>query len=396
MLTFLLCALVFQFTVKADYIETETPFALEFVFGDSFQIYDDENDVTITFEVVSGTLTGTATLNATTSGGVMYISPTSYGAVKVTGDTSTFYVLFNGATDSDSIYTYSSGTGFIITWSYSPPAVSPIIVGTTNTTLYFRSDQYTTNNNTGYGLDDTNTDSAVTISDTGSGDAVVTYGFRVWVVKYGGTLEELTAGTPVAQLSRSTDGSGYQNNTWTPTETSILLGYDALKVSIYVQFDSGDWTSRASYISNPLINSIIYEQTWTFIMYTSKSTGADTTASFRFGAASTYNSRITGAGFKEPSSFEIGQWRLNSGDYIAFTLGAYTDLIGPAAYLFMLLVPCGVFYMRYRNIWAVLFMFVIFGGSGGMIWALVPIWAAAVIDAILLIACAFLLFKIIR
>jgi hypothetical protein len=376
-------------------IVTETPFNLDFSAGESFNVQDVERDALHNFAVVSGSLTGTGSLNVTSSGGVLLITPSSSGAIYATSDYANVWFLYDGLYLT-APFAFVSGTQFLITWQYTPPTSTPIIIGSTNMTLYFRSDEYETNNVTAYGLDSTNTNVAATVTDTSAGDVSVTYGFRIWVVHYGGSTTELTSGTPVAQLVRTSDGTGYQNNTWLPSETTLNLGYDALKIIIYLKFGSGDWTSRASYISHPLINSLMYSQTWTFILYTSKATSGSTTAYFKFGSVSTYNSRITGIGFREPTAWEIQTWRINSGDYIGFVLGAYVDEIGVAAYLLILLIPCGSLYFRYRNFWAILFLFVIFGGAGGIIWAIVPIWAAAVIDALLILGCSFLVWKVIR
>lgn len=391
-LALLACALFTS--VKADTITTSGTFNLYFTAGQSFNVQDTYHDALINFAVASGTLNATASLNMTDSGGTFLITPVGSGAIYVTCDESNFYALFDGEYYT-APFTFSAGVAFLITWQWTPPSVTPIVVGTGNTTFYLRSDQYTTNNVSAYGLDTTNTNSALYVSDASAGDVSVTYGFRVWLVHYGGSTTELTSGTPVAQMTRASDGSGWQNATWTPSETSLSMGYDAIKVTVYLQFGAGSWTARASYVSDVIVSSVLYEQTWRFYLYTSKTTTTSTTARFDFGSY-TYESRIEAVGFKEPTAWEIANYRWLHGDYVGFILGAYLDEIGVGAYLLIVLLFCGVLYARHRSFWPVLFLFIVFGGSGGLVWAFVPVWAAAVVSAFLVVGLAYLIFKVIR
>ena len=393
LLLIFVCACSFV-SVFADTIITEENFNFDLNTGESFAVEDSSHSATVTFSILYGSLTGTGNLMLTDETGILIVTPNSSGTIQVTSNIATFYVLYNGLYLT-APYVFEKGTQFLITWQYTPPSVNPIIIGSSNTTLYFRSDTYTTNNVTAYGLDQTNTATPASVTDTYSGDVTVEYGFRVWLVHYSNLTTELTSGSPVAVLTRAVDGVGYQNASWTPEETRLSLGYDAVKVVVYLRFAGGAWSARASYISHSLVNSLMYKQTWTFYLYTSKATTTSTTALFMFGSP-LYNSRIGGVGFRPPTAWEIQTWRLNRGDYLGFILGAYVDKIGPAAYLLLLLIPCGSLYLRHRNLGPVIVLFILFGGPGGIIWAFVPLWAAAVVDILLLIGAAFLVFKVIR
>ena len=377
--------------VQADTTLAEGTQAVSFSAGDVFRVEDTTYNVNLIFTVNAGVLNGTANLN--TTGQYLIITPDTSGSVGLDTE-GTVYVSINGVYYETS-YTFIADVNFIVSWQISQPTVNPIIVGAENSTFYLRSDSYTTNTETAYGLDYTNTASSSTVTDTSAGDVAATYGFRVWLIRYGGSTTELTEGTPDAVVTRAVNGSGYQNSTWTPPETSLMVGYDALKVVVYIRFDAGAWTQRAVFITHPLINSLMYAQTWTFSLYTTRTSAANTTSSFSFGST-TYNSNIQSIGFQEPLNSEVSLWRIGTGDYVGFVLGTYTDAVGASAYLIILAGFMGSLYWRTRNMGSVVFLFIIFGGSGGAIWAFVPEWAAIIVDAFLLIGAAAIVFKVIR
>lgn len=92
-------------------------------------------------------------------------------------------------------------------------------------TRYMRSDTQTINGLSAYQLGITSSSSSLSTmvsSQTGNGqqNQTVYWGVRVWQRNNAGTETELTSGTPVAQVSR-TSGSGIQSATWTPPSTTL-------------------------------------------------------------------------------------------------------------------------------------------------------------------------------
>lgn len=121
------------------------------------------------------------------------------------------------------------------------------------------------------------------------------FGIRVWKRSVDESETEITAGTPVAIVSRSGAGSGYQSNTWDCPETA-LASKDAIVVRVYHRFEGYDWDEAVvpKFITEQLGAENLDAATWTVIYWTllEDYMGAGVSrALFRFGDA-TYNSRI--------------------------------------------------------------------------------------------------------
>ena len=168
-------------------------------------------------------------------------------------------------------------------------------------TRYMRSDQQTVNGLLAYILGTAQTISYLTNTQTveDSQYYVVTWGIRVWKRNSAGTETEITAGTPVAQVSRSTSAEGIQSNTWACPLTA-LNSTDAIVVRVYINIGGFGWTEQASFITEQLEASQLDSVTWTVYYYTYRSQYAGspklglpayTRGRFYWGS-STYNSRI--------------------------------------------------------------------------------------------------------
>lgn len=399
--TFLL--LLITTLVTSNYPQTKADSIVvanqNFVFntGESFRIQDLYNAVNITFTVTTGTLTAIGSIYTDNTIGTLTLNPTTIGTLTISSVGTTIYTFLNGSPYLNPL-AFTPGNPFTLTWSFAPtPIPTPVInlPGTQNVTYYLRSDTQTSNNITAYALAQTNTAITSTLSDTASG-STVTFGYRVFIIHYNGASTELTSGSPTATVTRSTTGAGYQTSTWTPAFTTLDFGYDALEVIVYKQVDSGIWIQKGIYLTAPLMYKAVMLQTWTFTIYTSAlMTVGTVTSSYSFGEA-TKETDISGVGFVNPTQWDIQTWNMNNGNWFAFTLGAYTAQIGSAAYLIMALIPTATLYIRYRSFTPVVFMFILFGGSGGLIWFFIPLWAAAVTDALLILGFAFIVWKLIR
>jgi len=132
-----------------------------------------------------------------------------------------------------------------------------------------------------------------------SGSQTVYWGIRVWKRDAAGAETEITAGTPVAQVSRSSDGAGLQSNTWNCTQTT-LTSTDSIVVRVYIKFGSGAWTllglasPYSVYSTEQIGASQLDAATWTVHYYTEREYDPDedtTGGMFAWGDA-LFNSRI--------------------------------------------------------------------------------------------------------
>ena len=175
----------------------------------------------------------------------------------------------------------------------------PTHAATTTVTWYHQSDTHIVNGVTGYIANETLSDSTKNVSLSLAGNSTVYWGWRVWQVKNDNSTVELTSGSPVATVSRSSDGEGFQTSTWTAPSTSLQIGFDALEIVLYMKIGAGSWQSRAIFVSSRLVEKSISSVTWTFQQYTKRSySGGTTTGLFIYGS-STRNSRIEDVTFGE-------------------------------------------------------------------------------------------------
>lgn len=248
-------------------------------------------------------------------------------------------------------------------------------------TFYMRSDTHTVNTETGYVLNETADSTLSSVNESIVGSATVYWGYRVWLVSSDGVTTELTEGSQVGQVSRSSDGEGLQSETWTPPLTKLHVGYDALKIVAYTKLVS--WIPIISFVSERLLESWLVNTTWTFYTYTNRTTSS--TYSYTFWGDSTHKTRIENIEFTEPSTVELITYQLSNGDFIQALTLPYTALIGNMFYGLIMLLICVPLYIRYRSFTPILIIFILFGGSTGIFSLMIPSEA-------LLIGWIFLLF----
>ena len=325
---------------------------------------------------LSGSSTSSSTSLVTTTSTITWTSTST--TTSTTSGTST-----SSSTTMTTSYTTSSTLT-------SSSTSTIVVIGGTNITMYFRSDERTMYDVSGYALDTTNTASPVTISDSIGAGPSVFYSFDVELLHYGGLTTIL--GEKVGTIEVTAVAAAYKIGLWNCPQYGLNLGYDALRVTVYSKIGDNDWTAKGVFVSSQLLSSQLTYQSWQFSIYINRTS---TASNFMFGSE-TYGSKIEGIGLKTPTDNELQSYRWNSGDTVSFILGAYTDRIGSVAYLLILLIPSATLYVRHKNTSAVVFAFILFGGPGGIAWFFVPVWAAAVIDLFLVLGYAFLVFKVIR
>lgn len=268
-----------------------------------------------------------------------------------------------------------------------------VVIGEEVSTFYLRSDTYTVNNETGYGLDSSNTASSATVSQSSVTDTIY-YGFRVYLLNQQGYTRELTSGTPVGQVTRSSNGSGVQTNTYSFAGTTLTASAEALLIKVYTKVGaSGTWAVKATYLSNQILAREIEESTWTFALYTNK-TGE--TASFSFGSSSA-ESKVSGLSMVEPDLFGYAMHYFRTGDWVMFFAYPYTRLIGMTPLTSIVLFGIGLtVYVRFRNFYFLLLVMVMLSIGGVLQFVLGGDWLMGIVALICTFALGALYWKVFR
>jgi hypothetical protein len=95
------------------------------------------------------------------------------------------------------------------------------------------------------------------------------WGIRVWKRSADGTETEITAGTPVAVVSRTAVGEGIQSATWNCPKVT-LAPTDSIVVRGYYRFGTGAWyqDTVAIFSTEQLGGQSLDDSTWTVYYYT--------------------------------------------------------------------------------------------------------------------------------
>lgn len=319
---------------------------------------------------------GLITFEASTT--TAYTTTTYTGTSTITQLTTSSSVTSTVTSTSTSSQTYTMST-----------SQTSYILGENLEDYYFRSDARETNGVHGYSLETENSDLHNSFLVFHEGNSV-TYAFDVYLTRYPNFTFPI--GEKIAEITVSGITEGYESAMWTAPQTGLIVGYDGLMVVAYAKVGSGAYTAKAVYVTPLLVSSQLESSTWTFKIYVDY----DVVTSTVFFGSSTYASGIQDVSLREPTENELQSFRWAQGDLLSMIFGAYTDEIGSAAYLLILLIPTATLYLRHRNTNVVVFMFILFGGPGGLVWFLVPMWAAIIVDLFLVLGYAVLLFKVIR
>jgi hypothetical protein len=161
--------------------------------------------------------------------------------------------------------------------------------------LYMRSDQHTVNNATMYKLVENHTQTARSVNSSVTdpeNEAYCYWGVRVWKRSSVGAETELTSGSPVAVVSRTSSGSGLQSATWACPGTSLSVT-DCLVVRVYYKFDWTNYTQCSQFITLRLNATSLAASTWTVYYYTQRSYNISMHKTFMYYYwDNNYNSRI--------------------------------------------------------------------------------------------------------
>lgn len=170
-------------------------------------------------------------------------------------------------------------------------------------TLHMRGDQRSVNGFSAYKLGDTQSSqpqSFSTSQDEGTFGGLSTsyWGIRVFYKSPSSSEVEVTSGSPVAVVSRSsTGGPGYQSATWTPPEVNLAWN-DSVIVRVYQSIGQDNYQEAAAFTTRRLNASKLNSEQWTVNYYTElQDTGgafSTTTSPTFYWGDSSQDSRING------------------------------------------------------------------------------------------------------
>jgi hypothetical protein len=287
-------------------------------------------------------------------------------------------------------------TSDVSTFTVTLPPIIPVVPTVGNNTLYFRGDSWTINKITAYELRDSESSSGITITQTAIGNQIAYYGFAAYILHPDGSLTQFTGTTPNTLVTLSSNTSiSYKTGYCTMPQTSFALGFDALSITLYIKLGSGSWYAVGQYITQQIMSKQLLAQTWAFNLLVSDTITTSTTATLKFGGD--YKSSVSGVGFKVPYTQEIQVYYWQVGDLINAIFYGYFALFGQTLFFGILLfMGCSTMYVKYRNFAPILMLFILFGTTGGLVWAFIPGPALFVVWILLMVGFATLLFRVLR
>jgi len=296
----------------------------------------------------------------------------------------------------------SVSSNLVVTATYQPSSdPSPVVPGyvgeTRSVDLFFRSDTYDTFTFAGYGLDDVGTTGSAKFESTFGSQMSVAFGFRVWLVSESAGMVELTDGFPVGVVifvpAVNGTWNGYVSGVWNCPNVPVLMGDQALYVVMYSAAEDGANTvARAEFVSPVLMTDYIVGSSWVFtwhVVYT----GSAFTVSWdgRAGA-----SGIGNVVFAAVSDFDMMFFKLMTLDLLGFIVYPYVSIFGGLFYVIAILAMFGAYYIWHGKASIILFMLVLFGSAGGLVFVFLPLPTNLLVWALMAVVLGVLLFRVFR
>lgn len=274
----------------------------------------------------------------------------------------------------------------------TPPYPYTYVSGALNATWYFRSDTWTVHSILGYKLQTVNTATPTFDERIDAATKNVSYGVRVWALDLFGNQYELTSGTPAAVATKITEGSEMLVGYWTCPAYSSMI--DSIKVNLYQQFNDEGWSLRRIYVTGSDLLIRLPSASWTFHYYVNRTVGS-TYSTFGFGSYTIYNSRIDLQYYKA-SPWDVALARLWQRNFVGFLFTPWTYWFGDLFWSIILFGCIIMAWMRTGSFKPVLALLWIIGGSGSILWALIPASALHIAVVMLALAMAITFFRLIR
>jgi hypothetical protein len=260
-----------------------------------------------------------------------------------------------------------------------------------NLTWYFRSDIWTILETLGYKLQTVNTNTATSDMRTDPLSKDVSYGFRVFVKDVLNATTELTTGTPEAIMLVTTNTSGMQTAYWNCPSFSGLVS--AVKINVYQRFNDEAWSLRRVFISRDDLLWKFPAATWTFHFYINRTAGS-TYSTMWHGSYDVYDSRVDLQYYKA-DPWETAMARLWQMDLLGFLFMPWTYWLGDIFWTLLLFGLIVTSYTWTGSLKLILAILWILGGSGSVLWAMIPAIALHVAALMLAIAMAWTFFRLV-
>jgi hypothetical protein len=262
---------------------------------------------------------------------------------------------------------------------------------------YFLSDTHTVNNVTGYNMQLTS-GSTLTYAqqNLGTENDTVQFGFTAYMVNSKGSLTSITGTNPIAYLSRTETGEGFQTGVVAISDMTMNLGYESIQINMYVRLGIRPWLLTATFTTDRLLKKGLIASTWAFNVYTKTSldNSSNIIASAYWGS-STIKSSVMGLHFVEPLPQEIALWKASTGDLIGGMLYPYMLIAGDLVYGMGIFFVAGVLYLRHKKWEVILVCMLLFGGTGG-IGLLIPDAAYRLIYIVVAFVITIILYRVFR
>lgn len=309
------------------------------------------------------------------------------------------YWLVNGTTNVGSLAineSFTADTTLEMVYAGStviPPFTHIYAAAALNATWYFRSDTHTVATVLGYRLLTTNTQTPASYSNSIAGSQETSYGVRVWAVGFFNETYELTAGSPEVICTKATNGSEMMIGYWNCPAFNVMT--NAIKVQVYQRFGSDSWSLTRIFITSANLLYRFPASTWTFHFYVSRIETTITNSTFWHGSYTTYNSRVDLEYYKA-NPWDVAMARLNQRNIFGFMFTPWTYWFGDVFWSILLFGCIVMGILRTGSLKLVLATLWILGGSGSILWALIPASALHIAVVMLALAMAITFFRLIR
>jgi hypothetical protein len=309
------------------------------------------------------------------------------------------YWLVNGTSSVGSLAINESFTGdTTLEMVYAgstviPPFTHIYAAAALNATWYFRSDTHTVATVLGYRLLTTNTQTPAGYSNSILGSQDTSYGVRVWAVGFFNETYELTAGNPEVICTKVTNGSEMMIGYWNCPSFNVMT--NAIKVQVYQRFGSDSWSLTRIFITSANLLYRFPASTWTFHFYVSRIETSITNSTFWHGSYTTYNTRVDLEYYKA-NPWDVALARLYQRNIFSFMFTPWTYWFGDVFWSILLFGCIVMGILRTGSLKLVLATLWILGGSGSILWALIPASALHIAVVMLALAMAITFFRLIR
>lgn len=237
-------------------------------------------------------------------------------------------------------------------------------------TWFFKPSPHTVNGQLGYDLGKQMTSAGTSGTLSTAGATNVHYGFRVYLRSRKGVETELSNGIIGNMTSVYNASAGYKTASWLATRSSIQAN-TALVVRIYSNI-TGSWATKYVFITNVLETNLLYNSTWSFrLRLWTRGSGASTLSTFYWGQDN-WRSQISSVQYLPYSPWDAQQQELEQGHLFNFIIEPWFYYLENLVYFVVFLAICGSTYLRYNDARPVIFLIWLFGGTGGILTALIP------------------------